>query len=111
MTTEIWTEEELDCTTPPTDLADRIDLVRLLIVDLDTANQIYTDTQITLFLSSECWETRLASAEALDSYATHIAQVAGPIRGLLDIRVGGEQSAAVLRGRADRLRSRVVYAV
>jgi hypothetical protein len=107
----LWTEEELDCATPPDDLADRIDLVRLLIVDLDSANQMYTDPQISEFLESECWETRLAAAEALDSYATHIAQVAGPIRGLLDIRIGGEQSAAVLRGRADRLRSRVVYAI
>lgn len=86
-----------------TDVAD-IAAVRLLIADTDPDEQIYSDGHILQFLAIEHGHPRRAAARALETYAAHIAQVAGPIRGLLDLRLGGEQSADVLLDVAARLR-------
>lgn len=82
----------------------QLDDVRLLIADTDPADQVFSDPQITQFLLLELNSTRNAAARALETHAAHIAQVAGPVRGLLDIRVGGEQSAGVLLQVARKLR-------
>lgn len=88
----------------PADLVERIDDLRLLIADVDDA-QVFDDLQLTQFLRLEGWRVKRGAALALETYASHIAQVAGPVRGLLDIRIGGEQSAAALRAVAGAWRS------
>ena len=98
------------------DVAALVDTVRLLIADTDVEHVVYTDPEVEQFLELEGMHARFAAARALETYAAHIAQVAGPVRGLLDIRVGGEQSANTLLAVADRLRQgrpsapRTVYA-
>lgn len=94
----------------PDDLLERIDDVRLLIADLDDA-QVFDDLQLTQFLRLEDYHVKRGAALALETYASHIAQVAGPVRGLLDIRIGGEQSAATLRAVASAWRSQSPRAV
>lgn len=98
-------------TPDPADLAELVDLVRLLIADVEPTEQVYQDFELESLLHLEAYEPKLAAAQALDTYASHIAQVAGPVRGLLDIRVGGEQSARVLFEHAGRLRSQVPFIV
>lgn len=88
----------------PEALAQLVDDLRLMIVDLDPEHEVYTDMQLERFLAIERYRLRSAAAAALESYAAHLAQVAGPVRGLLDLRVGGEQSANVLREIAKRWR-------
>lgn len=95
----------------PDDLLERIDDVRLLIADLDEANRVFDDLQLTQLLRLEDYHVKRGAALALETYASHIAQVAGPVRGLLDIRIGGEQSAATLRAVASAWRSQSPRAV
>lgn len=84
----------------PEDILD----VRLLIADTDPDNEVFTDEDIERFYALE-GSKRRAAARALETHAASIAQLAGPIRGLLDIRVGGEQSAQVLLNVARSLRT------
>jgi hypothetical protein len=85
--------------------------LRLLIADTDISNEIFTSTDLDRFFTVERSSVRNAAARALETYAAHIAQVAGPVRGLLDIRVGGEQSAGVLLRVARSLRGGRVTSV
>lgn len=107
-----WDPETETCVEPDAgDLDALIGDVRLLAVDVDPAYEVFTDEQLSQFLALECWDPRLAAAHALETMAADLAEKAGVVRGLLDIRVGSEQSAAVLRARAESLRNAVVYAV
>lgn len=86
------------------ELADLIQDVRLLIADADPGEMAFADDKIERFLALENHRPMRAAARALETYAAHIAQVSGVVRGLLDIRVGGEQSAATLMAVARSLR-------
>jgi hypothetical protein len=84
----------------PEDITD----VRLLIADTDASNEVFTDAEIERFYALEGSSKRNAAARALETHAAHIAQISGAVRGLLDIRVGGEASAGVLLRVARSLR-------
>lgn len=79
--------------------------VRLLVADTDVDNPVYNDDQYTRFLGMESGHVDRAAARALETYAVHLAQVSGVVRGLLDIQVGGDQAAGILLRRADQLRA------
>lgn len=85
--------------------AEQLAYLRLLIADTDfVGGYVYEDQDLDAFYTNE-GSVKAAAARALEVYAANIAQLAGPVRGLLDIRVGGEQSAQVLLTVARRYRS------
>ena len=81
--------------------------LRLLIADTDfLGGYVFEDEDLEAFYANEGESVYRAAAAALDVHAKNIAILAGPVRGLLDIRVGGEQSARILMDAAKRLRAR-----
>lgn len=83
-----------------------IGLVRLLSTDLDEEAPLFTDAQITAFLTLEGNEARLAAAQALDTIASSEALVSKKIR-TQDLATDGPAVAKELRARADELRRQV----
>lgn len=77
--------------------------VRLLVPDLDPVAPLFTDAQITAFLTIAGNRIRLATAEALGALASNEAMVSKVIR-TLDLQVDGTKVAAELRARAGELR-------
>lgn len=83
-----------------------IGLVRLLATDLDEESPLFTDAQITAFLTLEGSNTRLAAAQALDTIASNEALVSKKIR-TQDLSTDGPAVAKELRDRATELRRQV----
>jgi hypothetical protein len=82
-------------------------LVRLLIHDTDdlvAANQLFTDAEITAFLTLEGNVVRRAAAAALESLAANQAMVLKVIT-MLDLSLDGAKLAAELRAQAKALRA------
>lgn len=90
---------------PPitTDPSTNIGMVRLLTTDLDEVSPLFTDAQITAFLTLESGNVRLAAAQALDTMASSEALVSKKIR-TQDLQTDGPAVAEELRKRAEALR-------
>jgi len=80
-----------------------IGMVRLLCTDLDEVSPLFTDAQITAFLTLEASNVRLAAAQALDTMASSEALVSKKIR-TQDLSTDGPAVAEELRARAAALR-------
>lgn len=89
--------------TVTTDPTTTIGLVRLLITDVDEAAPVFTDEQITAFLTLEGDNVRLAAAQALDTMASSEVLISKVIR-TQDLQTDGAKVAAELRARAQALR-------
>lgn len=85
---------------PTTDLG----VVRLLISDTDVTGPVFTDAEITAFLTLEGGNTRLAAAQALDTIASNEVMISKVIR-TADLQTDGSKVAAELRARASGLRA------
>lgn len=83
-----------------------IGLVRLLTTDLDEDDPLFTDAQITAFLTLEGADARLAAAQALDTVATSEVLVSKKIK-TQDLQTDGPAVSADLRARASELRRQV----
>lgn len=83
-----------------------IGLVRLLVTDIDENDPLFTDAQITAFLTLEGTNTRLAAAQALDAIARSEVLVSKKIR-TQDLQTDGPAVAAELRASATELRRQV----
>lgn len=77
--------------------------VRLLCTDTDVANPIFSDEEITAFLTLQGGSVRYAAASALDCIATSHVLVMKVIR-LLDLTTDGAKVAVALRTQAQALR-------
>ncbi len=84
---------------PTTDIG----LVRLLISDTDPTAILFTDAEITAFLTLE-GGTKRAASQALDTLASNEVMVSKVIK-TLDLATDGAKVAAELRARAAVLRS------
>ena len=82
------------------ELAELVDDVRLLISDLDTANQLFTDDEIQRFLALRQHDPTLAAATALRAIAGNEAQLLKVMR-LQDIQTDGAALSRELRQLAD----------
>lgn len=80
--------------------------VRLLIPDTDESNQLFSDAQITAFLTMEGGIVKKAAAAALETIASNEAMVSKVIR-TQDLSTDGAKVAAELRARAAELRRQV----
>lgn len=84
-----------------------IGVVRLLIPDnADLTNTIFSDDEITAFLTLEDQNVRLAAAQALDTIAASETLTLKAIS-LLDLTTNGPAVSKELRARADSLRQQV----
>lgn len=79
--------------------------VRLLVPDVDEANLLLADEQVTAFLALE-GSVKLAAAQALDVIASSEALVSKVIK-TQDVSTDGAKVAAELRARAAGLRQQV----
>ena len=77
--------------------------VRLLIADIDETALLFTDAQISAFLTLESANVRLAAAQALDTMASSEALVSKKIK-TQDLQTDGPAVAEELRKRAEALR-------
>lgn len=77
--------------------------VRLLINDVDDANQVFTDAEITAFLALAGGHVLLAAALAVDTIADNEALCSKVIR-TQDLQTDGAKIADSLRARARALR-------
>ena len=84
---------------PTTDIG----MVRLLCTDLDEVDPLFTDAQITAFLSLESGSVKRAAAQALETMASSEAIVSKAIK-TLDLQTDGPKVASELRQRAKVLR-------
>ena len=89
-----------------TDPTTETGLVRLLINDTDAAAPLFTDPQITAFLTLE-GSVKRAAAQALDTIASNEAMVQKVVR-IMDLSVDGPAVARELRARATALREQDV---
>lgn len=83
--------------------------VRLLIADVNEANLVLDDAQITGYLSLNAGDVRLAAADALDAIASSEALISKVIR-TQDLSTDGSKTAAALREHATRLRQQAADA-
>lgn len=81
--------------------------VRLLISDVDPADEIFDDDEIAAFLALEGDNVRLAAAQALDTIASNEALVAKKQR-TLDLDTDGPAVAKALREHAAQLRAQAI---
>ena len=79
---------------------------RLLAIDSDSTNQIFSDAEIDTFLLLEDQDVYLAAANALDTIASKTAYVLKVVK-LMDLTVDGSKVSADLRDRATELRRQV----
>lgn len=84
-----------------------VDLVRLLIADTDSSNQLLSDPQVSNFLTLEGGNVKLAAAQALDAIASSEALVSKVIKSQ-DLSTDGPKVAASLREHARSLRTQAV---
>lgn len=82
-----------------------IGMVRLLATDVDEEDPLFSDAQITAFLTLEGGSTRYAAAQALDTIATSETLVSKKIRTADGLSTDGPAVAAELRARATGLRA------
>lgn len=85
------------------DLSDSVGKVRLLIMDNQSANYLFEDSEITAFLEFEADNTRRAAALALETMASNEVYVQKKIE-LLDLKTDGSVVSKELRARAADLR-------
>lgn len=78
-------------------------LIRLLIPDLDTSNQLFTDDELDGFLTLYNGSVRRAAAAAIDSIANNEALLFKVVK-TDDLQVNGATVAEALRKRATSLR-------
>ena len=83
------------------------DNVRLIITDIDGTNAIFSDEEITAFLTLNASNTLRAAAMALDTIASSEVLVLKVIR-LLDLTTDGAKVADALRKHAASLREQAV---
>ena len=86
---------------PSTDIG----MVRLLATDLDDATPLFTDTQISAFLTAEGSTVKLAAALALETISTSEALVSKKITTGDGLQTDGPAVAKELRERAAMLRA------
>jgi hypothetical protein len=78
--------------------------VRLLLNDVDESNQVFTDPEITAFLSLEGDNVKRAAAQAIDTNADNEALASKVLR-TQDVQTDGAKVADALRKRAAALRA------
>lgn len=79
-------------------------MVRLLLNDVDAAAQVFTDGEISAFLTLEGGSVKRAAAQAIDTNATNEALASKVLR-TQDLSTDGAKVAAAMREHADRLRA------
>lgn len=77
--------------------------VRLLCTDVDEANAMFDDAEISAFLALESDDVRLAAATALETIASNELLVL-KVQTILDVETDGAAVARELRMRAQNLR-------
>jgi len=80
--------------------------VRLLCSDTDDTNRIFSDAEITAFLSINGGSVLLAAAQAIDAMAVNEVMTLKVIK-LLDFTTNGAAVAKALNAKADALRKQV----
>lgn len=80
--------------------------VRLLCSDTDDADRIFSDAEITAFLSLNGGGVLMAAAQAIDAMAVNEVMVLKVIK-LLDVTTNGAAVAKALNAKADALRKQV----
>lgn len=88
---------------PKPEYADQRRLVRLLLNDVDTAKQVFTDTDLDDFLTLEGGVVKLAAAQAIDTNASNEALASKVLRSK-DWQTDGAKLADALRKHAQALR-------
>lgn len=99
-----------DASAITTDPTTSIGFVRLLITDLDEAVPLFTDAQITAFLTAEGGVVKRAAAIALETIARSEVLVSKRIS-TQDLSVDGPAVAAELRASATELRGQAAVEV
>jgi hypothetical protein len=90
----------------PVDLSTPVGQVRLLINDTNTDDPVFSDAEITAFLTMEGDVVKLAAAQALDTIADDEA-LTSKVIATQDVRTDGAKLADALRKRAEALREQV----
>lgn len=85
------------------DYTTNVGRVRLLVPDTDEDDLLFSDEQISAFLTVEGSSVRRAAAAVLETIASNEAMVSKKIR-TLDLQTDGPAVAAELRARAKTLR-------
>lgn len=80
-----------------------VGIVRLLVSDVDPTAFVFSDDEISAFITLESGDLRTAAAQALDTIASNEALAAKVIK-TLDIQTNGPALAVELRARATSLR-------
>jgi hypothetical protein len=91
-------------TTPTFDPTTAVGQVRLLISDIDPANLVFSDAELTAFLTLNAAAVRLAAAQALETIAGNELLVTKVMR-TQDLQVDASKVSAELRALAVSLRS------
>lgn len=78
--------------------------VRLLLNDVDEANEVFTDDEVEAFLDLEGGSVKLAAAQAIDTNADNEALASKVLR-TQDLTTDGAKIADALRKRAAALRA------
>lgn len=78
-------------------------MVRLLLNDVDSDNEVFSDDEITAFLTLEGGSVKRAAAQAIDTNATNEALASKVLR-TPNLSTDGAKVADAMRKHADRLR-------
>lgn len=84
--------------------------VRLLLNDVDPAEQVFTDEDVTDFLDLESGHVKLAAAQAIDTNASNEVLASKVLRSQ-DWQTDGAKAADALRKHAQALREQHANAV
>lgn len=90
----------------PIDFATDVGMVRLLLNDVDEANLVFTDAEISAFLAIEGDSVKLAAAQAIDTNATNEALASKVIKDH-QLSTDGAKVADAMRKHAAALRAQV----
>jgi hypothetical protein len=82
--------------------------VRLLLSDVDEANEVYTDEEITAFLTIENGSVKRAAAQAIDTQATNEALAAKVLKDH-QVETDGAKLADAMRKHAAALRDQAKF--